>query len=123
MFYYVNKSYVKLVKLCIPLGIALSSGFFLESLAMVKNLSVVFLAVGLIYNYWYPEIIIIEGEKLKIKLSLAKNYKEYLIKGLKISVEKRACYYILHLDRKYYLEINSIPRELYYQLKPYIKII
>lgn len=120
--YYVNKQFVTLVRMSIPLGIALVTGFFLESLAVVRNMSVVFLAVGLLINLYYPEVIIIEGDKLKLKLTLAKSYKEYLLKDLVISIDKKARFYILHLDRKYRLDINTLPRELYYHLKPHIKI-
>lgn len=120
--YFVNKQFVTLIRMSIPLGIALLTGFFLESLAVVKNMSLVFLTVGLMSNLYYPEVIIIEGDKLKLKLTLAKSYKEFLLKDLVISIDKRARFYILHLDRKYLLDINTLPRGLYNQIKPYIKI-
>jgi len=74
--YYVNRKFVNLVRLVIPLGIALLSGFFLESLAPVKNLSAVFLMMGLVSNLYYPEIVVIEEKKLKLKFVLSKKYKE-----------------------------------------------
>jgi len=120
--YYVNKKFVSLVRMFIPLGITLISGFFLESLAGVKNLSVVFLVVGLVSNLYYPEIVIVEGKMLKLKLALSKKHKEYSIEGLEISVDNRARYLILNLDRKYRLDVTTMSKDLYYQLKPYIKI-
>ncbi|MGI6225283.1 MAG: hypothetical protein ACOYJ1_03415 [Peptococcales bacterium] len=120
--YYVNKNFVNLVRTFIPLGITLSSGFFLDSLAPVKNLSLIFLAVGLVSNLYYPQIVIIEDKNLKLKLTLSKKYKEYKLEGLLVSVDKRARYLILNLDRKYRLDVTTMSKELYYQLKPYIKI-
>ncbi|NLT94701.1 MAG: hypothetical protein GXW85_04080, partial [Clostridia bacterium] len=102
--YYVNKNHVNLVRLSVPMGIALFSGFFLESLAIVKNFSIVFLAAGIIGNMYYPEIIMIEKGKIKLKLTLAKKYTEFPGSDLKISIDKKGRFYILHLDRDYRLD-------------------
>jgi len=120
--YYVNKKFVNLVRMFIPFGITLLSGFFLESLAPVKNLSIVFLVVGLVSNFYYPEIVIIEGKKLKLKLALSKKYREYSMDNLEVGVDNRARYLILNLNRKYRLDVTTMSKDLYYQLKPYIKI-
>lgn len=121
--YYVNKTFVNLVRMFVPLGITLAAGFFLDSLASVKNLSLVFLIVGLVSNMYYPQIVIIEGNKLKLKLVLSKKYKEYEMQNLEVSVDKRARYLILNLDRKYRLDVTTMSKDLYYQLKPFIKIL
>ncbi|KJS20757.1 MAG: hypothetical protein VR72_13340 [Clostridiaceae bacterium BRH_c20a] len=120
--YYVNKKFVNLVRLFIPLGIALASGFFIENLASIRYFSVLFLLVGLVSNLYYPEIVIIEGKKLKLKLALSKKLKEYSMEGLDVGVDNRALYLILNLNRKYRLEVKTMSKDLYYQLKPYIKI-
>ena len=70
----------------------------------------------------YPEIVIIEGKKLKLKLALSKKLKEYSMEGLDVGVDNRALYLILNLNRKYRLEVKTMSKDLYYQLKPYIKI-
>jgi len=120
--YYVNKNFVNLVRLFIPLGVALLSGFFLDSLASVKHLSIVFLTVGLVSNYYYPEIVEIKGKTLSLKLALSKKFKKYSMDNLEISVDRRARYLILHLDRNYRLDVKTLSKDHYYQLKPFIKI-
>ncbi|MFZ5944345.1 MAG: hypothetical protein ACOYVD_09560 [Bacillota bacterium] len=121
--YHVNKNFVNLALLFVPLGITLLSGFFIESLASVKQLSFVFLTVGLVSNFYYPQIININEDKIMLKLTLAKKYKEFPLNKLEVSVDSRARYLILHLDRKYRLDVKTLPTQLYYQLKPFIKII
>lgn len=121
--YYVNRNFVNLTRLFLPLGVALLSGFFLESMANVKNLSFLFLVVGLVSNHYYPEIVKIEGEKLKLKLALSKKYREFSLAEMEVSADNRGRYLILHLNRNYRLDVKTLPVELYYKLKPYIKII
>jgi len=121
--YRINIKFTNLVRVFIPLGIALLSGFFLEILAPVKNLSFAFIFMGLVSNYFYPEFISLEKDKLKIKTVLSKNFKEFSLSSLEIAVDKRARYLILNLDRQYRIDVTTLPKELYYQLKPYIKIV
>ncbi|KJS82888.1 MAG: hypothetical protein JM58_13860 [Peptococcaceae bacterium BICA1-8] len=120
--YYVNKKFVNLVRLFIPLGVALASGFFIENLASIRYFSVLFLLVGLVSHFYYPEIVIIEGKKLKLKLALTKKFKEYSMDGLDVGVDNKGRYLILNLNRKYRLDVTTMSKDLYYQLKPYIKI-
>ena len=121
--YYVNRKLISVIRLAFPVGIALLFGFFLESLKPVANLSLVFLAMAFVGNYYFPEIVTInKKKKLGIKTVLAKEIKEFTMENLQVTVDRRARYLILHLDRKYMLDVTTMSKDLYYQLKPYIKI-
>lgn len=120
--YFVNRKLISVFRLAFPVGIALAMGYVLESLRPVANYSSFFLVMAFMGNYYFPEIVIIKNKRIGIKTILAKEFKEFEMEHLKVTVDKRARYLILHLDRKYMLEIATMSKDLYYQLKPYIRI-
>jgi len=120
--YSVNQKFVNVIRLSIPLGIALLPGFFLEILAPVRYFSFLFLIVGVVGNLFFPEKVLIKKKKISLKPVLSTKFKEYDMADLEVSADWRARYLILHLDRKYRLDVTTMSKDLYYQLKPYIKI-
>lgn len=122
VIYYVNRKLISVIRLAFPVGIALASGYILEGLRPVANYSLVFLLMGFIGNYYFPEIVTIKKKQLGIKTVLAKEFKEFNMDNLEVTVDKRARYLILHLDRKYMLDVTTMSKDLYYQLKPHIRI-
>ncbi|NMA02456.1 MAG: hypothetical protein GX923_07825 [Clostridia bacterium] len=121
--YYVNRKLISVFRLAFPVGICLATGYILEGLRPVANYSLFFLLMAFIGNYYFPEIVTIKNKKLGIKTILAKECKEFEMgEDLKITVDKKGSYLILHLDRKYMLEIATMSKDLFYQLRPYVRI-
>lgn len=114
--YLVNQRIILLVKMTVVLGIPLLCSFFLPWLAMWQLPSVALVFVAYYLNNLYPDRILLEQERVAIKIFLYNDWLVYRLEQVQYAQGKQCIYLYIDGVCRYRLSMEKLSVRLYLQL-------
>lgn len=114
--YLINQRIILLVKMTVLLGVPLLCSFLFSWLSFWKLPSVLLLLAGYYLNNCYPDRILIESDKIEIKIFLYPEWIVYQPQQLQYQQGKHCIYLYVDGKRRYRISMERLSLRLYRQL-------
>lgn len=114
--YKVNQQIILLIKTGFLFGMPLLCSFIISSLANYRPLCVGLLFFTFYANYFYPDRIAFEDDKVHIKIFLRNEWLVYNKSEVRIEQGKQCLYLIVQEKQRYRLSMKKLSRNLYEEL-------